>query len=138
MASPFRWTAFRGRARVRVLAGFGIMVLGLAYGSWAAGRLGHRGAERAAFDQPIVRAAGQIVWAPDRLPDLRPQTSNEVLLLALVRDQQDMVFGLTLLLFRAILALTVGGLGMVLLTAGSTEWELASRVHDDAHLTPRA
>ncbi|MBL8139691.1 MAG: hypothetical protein JNM38_01170 [Acidobacteria bacterium] len=128
MASSFQWSAFRGRARVRVLGGLLVLVAALAYGTWATSRLGHRGAERATFDQPIVRAAARMVRPPDRLPHIEPRTSVEVELLAIARDQQDILFGLTLLLLRLIATATVAGVGMVLLTAGSTEWEIDSRV----------
>jgi hypothetical protein len=126
MASPFHWSAFRGRARTRVLFGVAVLAVALAYGTWATRRLGERGAERATFDQPLVRTAARLIQAPDRLPRIEPRTSVEVELLAVARDQQDVLFGLTVLLLRLLLTGTVAGLGMVLLTAGSTEWELAS------------
>ena len=37
-----------------------------------------------------------------------------------------MINGLTLLALRLILAVTAGGFGLILLTAGSTEWEIRS------------
>lgn len=126
MAAGFRWSAFRGRARLRVLVGLAVLAVAVAYGGWATNRLGQRGAERSTFDQPIVRTAARLVRAPDRLPRIEPRTSVEVELLAIARDQQDILFGLTVLLLRLLLTGTVAGLGMVLLTAGSTEWELAS------------
>lgn len=42
--------------------------------------------------------------------------------------RQDALFGMTVLALRLIVALTVAGLGLVLLTAGSTEWELRSEL----------
>ena len=44
----------------------------------------------------------------------------------LARDQQDLLFGITVLLLRLVVTGTVAGVGLILLTAGSTEWELRS------------
>lgn len=117
---------FRGRTRTRVLLGLLILCVALTYGTWAARRLGQRGSERGTFDQPLVEVAGRVVRRPDRIPDIAVRTSKEVELAAIARDQQDLLFGMTVLLVRLIAAVTVGGLGLILLTAGSTEWEIRS------------
>jgi hypothetical protein len=53
-------------------------------------------------------------------------------LATVISDQHDMINGLTVLALRMVLALTAGGFGLVLLTAGSTEWELRSEVGSEA------
>jgi hypothetical protein len=122
----FRREALNRRARWRLLGGLLLLVVALGYGAWAARRLGTPGQEGAAMDHPLVRVATRMT-APLRIPIAgEPRTGDEQLLRALVRDQQDVVFGLTVLILRLLLAGTVGGLGLVLLTAGSTEWELRS------------
>jgi hypothetical protein len=125
--SRFRRDALNRRARWRLLGGLAILFLSLGYGTWAASRLGKAGLEAAALDRPVIRVATRMT-APLRryLPEGEPKTDDEMLLRAVVRDQQDVVFGLTVLVLRLVLASTVGGLGLVLLTAGSTEWELRS------------
>jgi hypothetical protein len=47
-------------------------------------------------------------------------------LVTAISDQQDTLHGLTLLVLRLIVAITFGGFGLVLVTAGATEWELRS------------
>jgi hypothetical protein len=108
------------------LAGLLLGLLGLGYGVWATKRLGQRGADRQAFDRPMVTAAARLVTAPDRRPAFEPHTTNELFLLAVITDQQDIVYGLTLLALRLLAAGTVAALGLVLITAGSTEWEVRS------------
>ena len=117
---------FRGRVRARVLGGVVILALALGYGTWATQRLGQRGSERGTFDQPLVAAAGRLVRRPDRIPDVVVRTTTEVELAAIARDQQDLLFGLTVLLVRLLATGTAAGLGLILLTAGSTEWEVRS------------
>ena len=117
---------FRGRVRARVLAGLLIVLVALAYGTWSTRRFGMRGSERSTFDQPLVEMAGRLVRRPDSIPNLHVKTSTEVELAALARDQQDLLFGMTVLLLRLLVTGTVGGLGLILLTAGSTEWEIRS------------
>ena len=123
---PFRWSALHGRALHRLLAGLLLMTVAAAYGSWGLRRLAHRGAERDAFDRPVVAVAERLVLPPDVQPAFEPATDNERLLLAVITDQQDALFGLTVLLLRALLIAVVAGFGLVLLTAGSTEWEVRS------------
>ncbi len=126
MASRFAWVAFRGRVRTRMVMGVALLTLALGYGTWATNRLAYRGSERSTFDQPVVEAAGRVVRRPDRIPDLPTRTTTELELSAVARDQQDMLFGLTVLLARLLVAAPVAGLGLVLLTAGATEWEVRS------------
>lgn len=122
----FRRELLVGSVRYRLLGGLGLLVLAMWYGSWAAAHLARHGAERDAFDRPVVNFASRIVTAPDVEVRFVPKTEDEVYLLAVVRAQQDTVFGVTLLLFRWILTSVVAGMGMVLLTAGATEWEVRS------------
>ena len=123
----FRIDALNRRARWRMLAGLALLFLSLAYATVAGKGLGQPGLEADALDRPVVRMASTLT-APLRrfVPGGEPRTEDERLLRALVRDQQDVVLGLTVLLLRLVVASTVGGLGLVLLTAGATEWELRS------------
>lgn len=118
--------ALRGRSRRNLAGGLLLLILSLAYGSWATARLATRGAERTTFDTPVVRVAASLVTSPDVRPDFDPKTSTEFYLLAVITDQQDILFGLTLLVLRLLVAGTAAGLGLVLLTAGATEWEVRS------------
>lgn len=135
MASRFSWDVFAGRIRRRIFTGLLLLAVAVGYGTWAGRRLAERGAERSAFDQPLVGVAGRVVRRLDRIPDVRERTFAEAELAAIARDQQDLLFGLTVLLLRLVATGTVAGLGLVLLTAGSTEWEIrsepAARRHDD-------
>lgn len=126
MASRFTWACFTGRARARMLLGLFVLTVALGYGTWATRRLGERGSERGTFDQTLVGMAGRLVQRPDRVPDIPTETSRELELAALARDQQDLLFGLTVLLLRLVASGTVAGIGLILLTAGSTEWEIRS------------
>ena len=123
----FRRDALTPRARGRLLAGLAMLFVSLAYATWGAQRLGTPGQEDGAMDRPVVGVAARMTAPLSRyFPRGEPQTEDELLLRAMVHDQQDVVFGLTVLLLRLLLASTIGGLGLVLLTAGSTEWELRS------------
>ncbi len=126
VTSRFAWSLFTGRVRTRVLAGALVLAVALSYGGWAARRLGQRGSERQTFDHALVSAAGRIVQRPDRVPDVPTTTTLELELAAVARDQQDLLFGITVLLLRLVVTGTVAGVGLILLTAGSTEWELRS------------
>jgi hypothetical protein len=126
VAPRFSLEVFRGQVRSRVVLGALILALALTYGTWATRRLGQRGSERGTFDQPLVSVAGRLVQRPDRVPDVPVRTPTELELSAVARDQQDLLFGLTVLLVRLLVTGTVGGLGLVLLAAGSTEWEVRS------------
>jgi hypothetical protein len=128
VSTRFSWAVFHGRVRTRVVLGAVILSLALGYGTWATRRLGQRGSERGTFDQPLVAAAGQLVRRPDRIPDVAVRTLTELELSAVARDQQDLLFGLAVLLMRLLVTGTVAGLGLILLTAGSTEWEIRSEL----------
>lgn len=127
----FRRELLVGPLRHRLLGGLALLVLSLWYGTWAAAHLARPGAERDTFDAPVVRFASRLVTAPDVDVPFDARTENEVYLLAIVRAQQDIVFGVTLLLLRCGSAAIVAGLGLVLLTAGATEWEVRSSLRPD-------
>ena len=122
----YRWSALNGRARRRLLGGSLLLVAALAYAGFAGASLARRGADERAFDQPLVRLAARMNPPPAHLFMYQPQTGRELYLLAAVRDQRDMVLGLTAFVFRLIASVTVGGFGLILMTAGSIEWEVRS------------
>jgi len=96
------------------------------HGIWAASRLSVRGADDRAFDRVLVTAARSATALPELVARISPQSDQELYLKAVITDQQDLVFGMALFMLRMIVTVTVGGLGMVLLTAASTEWEIRS------------
>jgi hypothetical protein len=120
----FAWAALAGRCRRRLAAGLVLLALSGVVALFAGRQFAHRGADLRAPDQPLVRLAADLARAPDAVSALTPRDDRELYLLAVISDQRDMLFGLTVLLLRAIVALTLGGLGIVLLTAGSTEWQI--------------
>lgn len=125
--SPFLWSALSGRCRRRMAWGLALLALGLCYAGWSGVRLA-RGEPRSTIDAPIANAAAVMV-APPALPrgfDLNDD--RQVDLFAAVLNRQDALFGMTVLMLRLIVAFTVAGLGLVLLTAGSTEWQLLSEL----------
>lgn len=124
--APFLWTELHSRARTRLLAGLVLLVIGLGYGSWAGLRFGIRGGDDTGFDRPILRAARSLVPAPGVVQTMRPTTNRELVMMSTVFAQHDTVVGFAVLLLRSIGALTLAGFGLVLLTAGSTEWEVRS------------
>ncbi|MGE0448912.1 MAG: hypothetical protein AB7Q29_04945 [Vicinamibacterales bacterium] len=126
--SRFDRRLLRGRALRNLAGGLLLLTIGLGYGTWSTARLAMRGAERTTFDGAVVRFAGSIVRAPDVRPSFRAKTGDEAYLLAVINDQQDILFGLTLLLLRLLIAGTSAGLGLVLSTAGATEWEVRSEL----------
>jgi hypothetical protein len=63
---------------------------------------------------------------PEDALRLTPMSDRELYLKAVLTDQQDLTFGMALFMLRMILTVTIGGIGMVLLTAASTEWEIRS------------
>jgi hypothetical protein len=126
MKARFVWSALRGGCRRRLAAGIVLVALATGYGLYAGRQFGRRGSDDRVFDQPLVRAARAMTPAPRHLGSITPENSRELYLVTVISDQQDVTFGLTLLILRSIVVLTVGGLGMVLLTAGSTEWEIRS------------
>jgi hypothetical protein len=124
--TQFRWSALKGRCRRRLAAGLLILAAATAYAWFAGSQLARRGSDEGAFDQPLVRFAARMNPLPAHLHQYEPQNGRELYLATVIRDQRDMLVGLTALLLRMIAAVTLGGLGLVLLTAGSTEWEVRS------------
>jgi len=124
----FQRHLFHGRCRRNLLIGLALVALAAAYAIWGGQRFSTRGADAKAFDQVIVQFGGRIVGQPMHLRGLTPQNDRELYLLTVISDQRDVMVGLTILILRMILALSAGGLGMVLLTAGATEWEIRSRL----------
>lgn len=126
MKPRFAWSALRGRCRRSLLTGVVLVAVAMAYGLFAGRQFGQRGSDDHVFDQPLVRAARAMTPTPRHLGTITPENTRELYLVTVISDQQDVTFGLTLLILRSIIVLTLGGLGMVLLTAGSTEWEIRS------------
>ena len=126
--APFVWEEFKGRARRRLAAGLVVLLVGLVYAGWAGARLARKGSERAPFDAVLVAPAAASVPVPYVSEHLRPGTPREAFLMTTVAMQHDSVQGLVVFLTRCAVALTIAGCGLVLLTAGSTEWELRSRL----------
>lgn len=124
--SRFHWSALRGRCRRRITVGLVLLVVAASYGAYAGQRLGERGNDEGVFDQPLARLGHALTPPPVHIRGFSPQSDRELYLLTVVSDQQDIMFGLTMLVLRMIATLTVAGTGLVLLTAGSTEWEIRS------------
>jgi hypothetical protein len=122
----FRWSALNRRARRRLAAGFVLLLAALAYAWFAGFNMARRGADERALDQPLVRLAVRMNPLPPHLFMHEPQTQRELYLAAAFRDQRDMSIALTALVLRLIAAVTAGGLGVILMTAGSIEWEIRS------------
>ena len=122
----FRWSALNRRARRRLAGGFALLLAALAYAGLAGFNMARRGADERAFDQPLVRLAVRMNPLPQHLFMYEPQTEREIYLAAAFRDQRDMSIALTALVLRLIAAVTAGGFGVILMTAGSIEWELRS------------
>jgi hypothetical protein len=122
----FRWSALRGRCRRRLAAGLLLLLVAAAHAIWAGRHLSMRGSDDRAFDRYFVTAARSVTTLPQPVRDLTPASDRELYLKAVVLDQQDLTFGVTLFMLRMIVTVTVAGLGMVLLTAGSIEWEIRS------------
>lgn len=127
MSKPrFGRALLTGRCRRNLVVGLALLVLAVGYGSWGAYHFAQRGADADTFDKPVVRAALRMVPPPFHLKDVFPRTDRELYLSTVISDQQDVMFGLALFILRMIVSLTLGGLGLVLLTAGATEWEVRS------------
>lgn len=124
--SRFQWSLLRGRCRRRIIAGLVLLVVAVGYGSYAGQRFGIRGNDERVFDQALARLGHALTPPPVHMRGFSPQSDRELYLVTVVSDQQDIMFGLTMLVLRMIAALTVAGIGLVLLTAGSTEWEIRS------------
>jgi hypothetical protein len=125
-APRFRWSALRGRCRRRLVSGLVLLLVAGGHGLFSASHLSKRGSDDRAFDRPLVETARSLTALPAIVRDFTPQSDRELYLKAVVTDQQDLNFGVTLFMLRMILTMTIGGLGMVLLTAASTEWEIRS------------
>lgn len=106
----------------------GLLLLALAstHGLWAARHLAVRGSDARAFDQVLVRAAREAAPLPALVERITPQNDNELYLKAVITDQQDLMFATVLFVLRMVVTVTLSLLGMVLLTAGSIEWEIRS------------
>ena len=124
--SRFRRSALRGRCRLRIIVGLLLLAVAAGYAVYAGQRFGWRGNDDKGFDTPLVHLAHRITLAPLHLRSVQPQNNRELYLITVISDQQDVMFGLTALVLRMIATLTVAGVGLVLLTAGSTEWEIRS------------
>jgi hypothetical protein len=124
----FLWSVFRGRCRRNLLAGLALFILGGMYGTWGAGRLAARGADAHAFDRPLVRLAQSMVRQPANVRRMQAMNIREFYLLTVISDQHDVLEGLTIFLLRLVISLTAAGFGLVLMTAGATEWEIRSEV----------
>ena len=122
----FRRDALNTRARWRLLGGLALLFVSLAYGTWAARRLAMPGGEDTAVDRPLVHVATRLNAPLQVRVEGEPKTDDEYYLRVLVRDQADVMLAMTVLILRLGIAGACAGFGLVLLTAGSTEWELRS------------
>jgi len=127
-ATRFRWSVFHGRCRRNLLVGLALLVLAAAYGAWAAYRFASGDDGARTFDRAIVQLAAPMIREPVHLRGIQPRNLTELYLVSVIADQRDALVGLTVLVLRSIIALTAGGLGLVLLTAGATEWEIRSEL----------
>ena len=122
----YRWSALNGRARRRLAVGGALLAAALAYAWFAGAHFARRGADEGAFDQPLIRLAVRMNPLPAHLFMYEPRTEGEIYLAAAFRDQRDVAIGLTVFVLRMIGAVTAGGFGLILMTAGSIEWEVRS------------
>jgi hypothetical protein len=127
-APRFIRSVFRGRCRRNLRTGLVLLVLAGSYAGWAGQRFSARGADAHAFDQVLVRYGAALVVPPVHLQGFVPQNDRELYLFTVVSDDKDVMDGLTILLLRMIVSMSMGGLGLVLLTAGATEWEVRSEL----------
>ncbi len=125
-STRFNRAVFRGRCRRNLLAGLAICVLAGLYATWAAGRFARRGADAHVFDHPLVQLADSMIAQPAHLRTIQPQNNRELYLVTVISDQRDVLVGMTVLVLRLFVVLTAAGWGLVLLTAGATEWEVRS------------
>ena len=119
-------SAFRGRCRRNLFTGLVLLLLAVSYAIWGGQRFSTRGADARAFDQVLVRYGAGLVDVPIHMVGFVPENDRELYLTTVISDQKDVMDGLTILLLRMILAMSGGGIGLVLLTAGATEWEVRS------------
>ena len=127
-STRFRWSVFHGRCRRNLLVGLVFFLLAAGYGSWAAYRFASGDDGEHTFDRALVRLAAPMIREPIHLRSVHPRNITEFYLLSVIADDRDALVGMTVLVLRVIIALTAGGLGLVLLTAGATEWEIRSEV----------
>jgi hypothetical protein len=124
----YRWSALNTRARRRLVGGFVLLLVALAYAAFAGFSMASRAADERAFDRALVRLATRMNPLPADLFLYEPHTDREMYLAAAFRDQRDMAIALTAFVLRMIGAVTAGGFGLILMTAGSIEWEIRSEV----------
>lgn len=122
----FKWPVFRGRCRRNLLVGLALFLVGGLYGVWAGQRLSARGADARGFDRALVRLADRMVPQPEGVRSINPQNFREFYLATVISNQRDGLVGETAFILRLILVMTAVGLGLVLMTAGATEWEIRS------------
>ena len=109
-----------------MFAGLLLLVGASVYAAFAGTVFSQRGQDVRALDRPLALAALRMTPVPMHLASVRPENNRELYLVTVITDQHDVMFGMTLLVLRMIVALVAGGLGLVFLTAGSTEWEIRS------------
>ncbi len=134
----FKWAFFHGRCRRNLLAGLALVLLAGGYAAWAAQRFSARSSDTRGFDHVLVRLADRMVHQPDGITAIRPQNFNELYLSAVISDQRDVLIGETAFILRLIIVVTTAGLGLVLTTAGATEWEVRSETAPAAAAVPTA
>jgi hypothetical protein len=132
----FTWSVFHGRCRRNLLVGLALFVLAAAYAAFAAAHFASRGTDRYAFDRPLVRFAQGMIHQPLLVRAVPPRNNREFYLLTVISDKDDVLKGTTVLMLRMIIVMTAGGLGLVLLTAGATEWEVRSELTADRSSPP--
>jgi hypothetical protein len=133
--SRFSWSVFRGTCRRRLLAGLVLMATAAAYALYAGQHFAQRGADLTGFDRAVVLTLSDaLVPRPRHLATIEPTNDREMYLMAVITDQEDVLKGLVVLLVRLIPAATIGALGIVLVAAGSVEWEVRS---ETAALAPQ-
>ncbi len=124
----FKWSIFRGRCRRNLLAGLALFLVAGGYGAWAAQRFSARASDTRGFDHALVRLADRMVRQPDDIRSIQPRNLRELYLSAAISDQRDVLVGETAFILRFIIVATAAGLGLVLMTAGATEWEVRSEL----------
>jgi len=135
-ATRFEWSVFRGRCRRNLLAGLVLFAMAGGYAAWAAYCFASDDDGERGFDAAIVQAAPPMLKQFPHLRGVHARNITETYLLSVIADQRDALVGMTVLALRGIIALTAAGLGLVLLTAGATEWEVRSE-GDQCAAAPR-
>ncbi len=124
----FKWSVFHGRCRRNLLVGLALFVLAGGYGAWAAQRFSARGADTRGFDHALVQVADRMLRPPPGLASIKPENVRELYLSTVISDQRDVLVGETAFMLRLIVVMTGAGFGLVLITAGATEWEVRSEL----------